>query len=102
MHYNSRRAGMVAGGTAAYLVLTWIQIFSRLDLGPFAYLLYPAAWALLWPAPFLSIFHLADRSPRVGAWPNAGGFVVLIALYTFIAYLVAKNLGGEISDNVEK
>lgn len=102
MQNNSRRASIVAAATAAYLVLAWIQIFVQLDLGSFAYLLYPAALALLWPAPFLSIFHLADPSPWVGTWPNAGGFIVLIALYTFIAYLVAKNFGGEISGNAEK
>jgi drug/metabolite transporter (DMT)-like permease len=94
MQNNSKRAGMVAAGTAAYLILACVQIFVQLPLGAFAYLLYPAIWALLAPAPFLSLFHLADRNWLVGMWPNAGGFLVLLVVYTCIAYYVARHIGG--------
>jgi hypothetical protein len=89
---------MVAAGTAAYLILAWVQIFFELPLGAFAYLLYPGLWSLLAPAPFLSIFHLADRNWLIGTWPNSGGFIVLLVVYTCIAYLVARQIGG----NAEK
>jgi hypothetical protein len=88
-------AGKVAAGTAAYLILGWLEIVTQLPLGPFAYLLYPALFAFLVPAPILSFFYLADRSPWIGTWPNAGGFFVLFVVYTCLAYFVAKRLGGE-------
>jgi hypothetical protein len=87
-------AGKVAAGTAAYLIVGWLQILIQLPLGPFAYLLYPAAIALLVPAPVLSYFHLADSSPWIGTWPTAGGVFVLFVVYTCLAYIVAKRVGG--------
>jgi hypothetical protein len=86
-------AGKVAAGTAIYLILGWLQIVVQLPLGPFAYLLYPALMALILPAPILSFFYLADRSPWIGTWPNAGGTFVLFLLYTYFAYFVAKRFG---------
>jgi hypothetical protein len=50
--------------------------------------------ALILPAPILSFFYLADRSPWIGTWPNAGGVFVLFVLYTYLAYFVAKRFGG--------
>lgn len=88
-------AGKVAAGMAVYLILGWLQILIQLPLGPFAYLLYPAVMALIMPASVLSFFHLADSSPWIGTWPNAGGIFVLFVGYAYLAYFVAKRFGGE-------
>jgi hypothetical protein len=94
MQKKSISAGKVAAGMAAYLILGWLQIFIQIPLGPFAYLLYPAVIALIVPAPVLSFFHLADSSPWIGTWPNAGGIFFLFVVYTYLAYFVAKRAGG--------
>lgn len=86
--------GKIAAGTAAYLIFGWLQIVFQFHLGPFAYLLYPALMAFILPAPVLSFFYLADRSPWIGTWPNTGGIFVLLVAYTYLAYFVAKLLGG--------
>lgn len=87
-------AGKIAAGMAAYLILGWLQILIQLPLGPFAYLFYPALMALIVPAPVLSLFHLADSSPWIGTWPNAGGIFVLFVGYTYLAYFVTKRFSG--------
>jgi hypothetical protein len=51
--------------------------------------------ALILPAPVLSYFHLADSSPWIGTWPNAGGIFVLLVGYTYLAYFAAKRVGGD-------
>ncbi|MDB5746539.1 MAG: hypothetical protein JWP72_1387 [Massilia sp.] len=95
MQKKSISAGKVAAGMAAYLMLGLLQMLIQLPLGPFAYVLYPALMALILPAPVLSYFHLADSSPWIGTWPNAGGIFVLLVGYTYLAYFAAKRVGGD-------
>ena len=94
MQKKSISARKIAAGMAAYLMLGWLQMFIQLPLGPFAYLFYPAVIALIVPAPVLSFFYLADSSPWIGTWPNAGGIFVLFVVYTYLAYFVGKCAGG--------
>lgn len=93
MQKNSKSAWIIALYTAIYLVSAWLQINVQFSLGVFAYLLYPALFALFLPAPVLALVGLADSSWLLGPWPNNGGFFLLIAVYTLVAFWVVKMIG---------
>lgn len=99
MKTSSKRAGIVAACTTIYLLFTWFQVLAQFDLGLFAYLLYPALFLLLVPAPILSAFNLADHDWLIGTWPNTGGFFVLILVYSTLAYFVTKGITASLKGN---
>ena len=99
MHTSSKPAGIVAGYTATYLLMAWLQVIAQFDLGFFGYVLYPAFFILLAPAPILSAFDLADHEWLLGAWPNTAGFFVLILGYSTLAYFVTKGISALLKGN---
>lgn len=94
MQKNQRRAIWIAAATCGYLIVSWIQVIVDFPIGPLEPLIYPAAWALTFPAPLLKIFKLADTSWLIGTLPNYPGMAVLLVVYTCAAYGVATYLGG--------
>lgn len=92
MQTSSKPAGIVAGYTATYLLMAWIQAIAQFDLGAFVYVLYPAFFILLAPVPFLSALNLAEHNWLLGTRPSTGGFFVLILVYSTLAYFVTKSI----------
>jgi hypothetical protein len=92
MQTSSKPADIVAGYTATYLLMAWVQVVAQFDLGFFGYVLYPAFFILLVPAPILNVLNLADHEWLLGAWPSTGGFFVLIMAYSTLAYFVTKGI----------
>jgi len=99
MQTSSKYAGIVAAYTAFYFLLTWFLTMAQFDLGLFDYLLYPALFLFLAPAPLLGAFNLADQSWLIGTWPSTGGFFLLILVYSTLAYFVTKGIAAMLQGN---
>lgn len=98
MQTSSKPAGIVAGYTATYLLMAWVQAIAQFDLGVFGYVLYPAFFILLAPGPVLRALDLADHDWLTGTWPSTGGCFVLILVYSTLAYFVTKSISALLKD----
>lgn len=71
--------------TAVYLALASLALFFGVGF-PWALPLMPGLLLLLAPAPLLKPLGLAEHNWLVGTWPTEAGLILLIALYTALAW----------------
>jgi hypothetical protein len=86
MNPTTSRAALLTGAiTAAYLTLSSLFFFFDIQF-PWTLPLVPGVCMLLAPAPLLEPFGLAEHNWLIGTWPTDTGVIVLIPLYSAMAW----------------